>query len=59
MKLPTAYYIAKGEWLVATNFNFNLRRQCVGVVDDEIVQVKPPYTAVELRVRMQSIGRCY
>ena len=49
MKLPTAYYIAKGEWLVATNFNFNLRRQCVGVVDDEIVQVKPPYTAVELK----------
>ena len=49
MRLPTAYYIAKGEWLVATNFNFNLRRQCVGVVDDEIVQVKPPYTAVELK----------
>ena len=49
MKLPTAYYIAKGEWLVATNFNFNLRRQCVGVADDEIVQVKPPYTAVELK----------
>ena len=49
MKLPTAYYIAKGEWLVATNFNFNLRRQCVGVIEDEIVQVKPPYTAVELK----------
>ena len=49
MKLPTAYYIANGEWLVATNFNFNLRRQCVGVAEDEIVQVKPPYTAVELK----------
>ena len=49
MKLPTAYYIANGEWLVATNFNFNLRRQCVGVKEDEIVQVEPPYTAVELK----------
>ena len=49
MKLPTAYYIANGEWLVATNFNFNLRRQCVGAKEDEIVQVEPPYTAVELK----------
>ena len=49
MKLPTAYYIANGEWLVATNFNFNLRRQCVGTKEDEIVQVEPPYTAVELK----------
>ena len=48
MKLPTAYYVADGEWLVATNTQFNLRRQCVGVKDDELVQVEPPYTAVEL-----------
>ena len=48
MKLPTAYYVANGEWLVATNKPFNLRRQCVGTKEDEIVQVEPPYTAVEL-----------
>ena len=48
MKLPTAYYVASGEWLVATNKPFNLRRRCVGEKEDELVGVEPPYTAVEL-----------
>ena len=57
MKLPTAYYIANGEWLVATNFNFNLRRQCVGVKEDEIVPGRATLHGRGIKIRMQSFGR--
>ena len=48
MKLPIARYVANGEWLVATEKNFQLRKQCVGVKESSLIQVVPPYTAVTL-----------
>ena len=48
MKLPIAHYIANGEWIVATETIFNLRKLCVGAAEEVLVQVSPPYTAVTL-----------
>ena len=47
LKLPIAHYVANGEWLIATEKPFNLRR-CVGIGEENIVQVIPPYAAVTL-----------
>ena len=48
MKLPIAHYVSDGEWLVATEKPFDLRKHCVGQTEAQIIQVVPPYTAVEL-----------
>lgn len=48
IKLPTAHYVSRGEWLVATGEHFNLRKYCVNQLESEIVPVKPPYAVVTL-----------
>ena len=48
IRLPVARYVSNGEWLVATEKGFNLRKHCVGVKESSIIPVSPPYTAVNL-----------
>ena len=48
VRLPTAHYVSRGEWLVATGKPFNLRKHCGKEQDAQIVTVRPPYTVVTL-----------
>ena len=48
IRLPVARYVSNGEWLVATEKGFNLRKHCVGEKESSIIPVVPPYTAVNL-----------
>ena len=48
VRLPTAHYVARGEWLVATGQPFNLRKHCGDGQDVSIVPVRPPYSVIVL-----------
>ena len=48
IRLPVARYVSNGEWLVATEKGFNLRKHCVGEKESSIIPVASPYTAVNL-----------
>ena len=48
LKLPIAKYISKGQWLVATNEAFYLRKLCVNSDLEEQIIVKPPFILVTL-----------
>ena len=56
VKLPTAHYVSRGEWLVATGQPFNLRKHCGEEQDAKIVPVRPPYTVVILESGCSAIA---
>ena len=48
LKLPLAFYISQGQWLVATNKPFYLRKLCVKSTLEERITVSPPLIVVSL-----------
>ena len=48
MKLPVARYLSDGEWLIATEREFSMRKLCVNVDIESHVTVTPPYTMILL-----------
>ena len=48
LKLPLARYISQGQWLVATNKPFYLRKLCVKSTLEELITVSPPFIVVSL-----------
>lgn len=48
LKLPIARYVSEGEWLVATEKSFKMRKKCVGVEREIHLSVTAPYTVVKL-----------
>ena len=48
LKLPIARYITRGQWLVATNRVFYLRKLCVKTDIEERIAVEPPFNVITL-----------
>ena len=48
LKLPIARYVSKGEWLIATERLFHIRKLCIGQESEVHITVVPPYTVVTL-----------